>query len=220
MQTYTLKIELLSDTIFGRGDGVAGLIDREVEHDPHGFPYLRGRTLKGLLSEECDNLVGILPNSSQSDWQAIANQLFGTEGSGLGTDAAMHIGDACLPKDLREAVAFQIQQGEKPKLTQADVLSSLTTIRRQTALNPVSGVPDAKSLRSSRVILRKLEFTADLIFATDPTDKMLSLLAAGVKALRRIGSSRNRGLGHVRCTLPEQIEQNIDLFFAAMEQTK
>jgi CRISPR/Cas system CMR subunit Cmr4 (Cas7 group RAMP superfamily) len=56
MEIYHLKIKLLSDTTFGRGDGVAGLIDQEVEHDANGFPYLRGRTLKGLLSEECDNI--------------------------------------------------------------------------------------------------------------------------------------------------------------------
>ena len=37
--------------------GVAGLIDREVEHDRYGLPYLHGRTLKGLLGEEADNLL-------------------------------------------------------------------------------------------------------------------------------------------------------------------
>lgn len=220
MPTYTLTIKLLSDAIFGRGDGVAGLVDREVEHDPSGFPYLRGRTLKGLLSEECDNLISILPSSSQPAWQDTANQLFGTEGSGLGTEAAIHVGDACLPQDLREAVAAQIHHQE---LTQSDVLSSLTTIRRQTALDPVSGIPDAKSLRSSRVILRDLEFTAELISITNPTDEMLSLLVMSVKALRRLGSSRNRGCGHVCCTLPDlnekAIQAYLDLFFATMEQS-
>ena len=72
MVTYRLKIKLLSDTTFGRGDGVAGLIDQEVEHDPYGFPYLRGRTLKGLLSEEFDNLVAVLPNQHQPRWQEVA----------------------------------------------------------------------------------------------------------------------------------------------------
>lgn len=219
MPTYTLTIKLLSDAIFGRGDGVAGLVDREVEHDPSGFPYLRGRTLKGLLSEECDNLIDVLPRSSQLTWQEVANQLFGTEGSSLGTEAAIHVGDACLPQDLREAVAYQVQEGE---LAPSDVLISLTAIRRQTALNPASGAPDAKSLRSSRVILRDLEFTAELIFTTEPTTEMLSLLAVSVKALRRIGSSRNRGCGHVRCTLSNLSEQDtkayLDLFFAVMEQ--
>ncbi|MHC5770603.1 MAG: hypothetical protein ACYTXI_34485 [Nostoc sp.] len=44
----------------------------------------------------------------------------------------MHVGDACLPDDLREAVTFQIK---KKTLTKIEVLDSLTTIRRQTAIH-------------------------------------------------------------------------------------
>lgn len=29
----TLHLKLLSDTTFGRGDGVSGLVDQEIEHD-------------------------------------------------------------------------------------------------------------------------------------------------------------------------------------------
>src|SRR5690349_10479575 len=104
MSSYTLKIKLLSDTTFGRGDGVAGLVDQEVEHDRYGFPYLRGRTLKGLLSEECDNLVAVIPDESQrGHWQKVADKLFGKPGSTLDTQAIMYVGDACLPSDLRTA---------------------------------------------------------------------------------------------------------------------
>ncbi|MEG4867064.1 MULTISPECIES: RAMP superfamily CRISPR-associated protein [unclassified Microcoleus] len=127
MPIYQLKIKLLSDTTFGRGDGVAGLIDQEVEHDPFGFPYLRGRTLKGLLSEESDNLIAILTNHRPS-WERVACNLFGTLGSTIGTMGAVHVGDACLPEDLRQAVAFQIN--DEKKLTKTEVLNSLTTIRR------------------------------------------------------------------------------------------
>ena len=57
MHEYRLTFTLLSDATFGRGEGIAGLIDREVEHDRFGLPYLRGRTLKGLVSEEADNVL-------------------------------------------------------------------------------------------------------------------------------------------------------------------
>ncbi|MGB7712167.1 MAG: RAMP superfamily CRISPR-associated protein [Microcoleus sp.] len=211
MSNYLFKIELLSDTTLGRGDGVAGLVDQEVEHDSYGFPYLRGRTLKGLLREECDNLVAFI----STDWQRLANTLFGIPGSGIGTIAEIHVGDACLPEDLRQAVALQFEQeayrGEI-SLTATDILSSLTTFRRQTAIDPKDGAAKEKSLRSSRVILRELCFTAPLIFETQPTDdlnKMLALLAASTLALRRIGSGRNRGRGHVKCTLWEQKNQEI-----------
>jgi hypothetical protein len=198
MSLYQLQIKLLSDTTFGRGDGIAGLLDQEVEHDANGFPYLRGRTLKGLLSEECDNLVAVLPADRRQHWQAIAAQLFGVPGSTLDTIALMHMGDACLPEDLRSVVAQQIMD---TTLTPANVLDALTTVRRQTAIATDTGVADSNSLRTSRVVLRDLCFTAYLFFDTLPDDQTLALLAAGAAALRRIGSGRNRGRGHVKCTI-------------------
>ena len=210
MPIYQLKIKLLSDTTFGRGDGVAGLIDQEVEHDPFGFPYLRGRTLKGLLSEEGDNLIAMLTNHRPS-WETVACDLFGTLGSTIGTMGAVHVGDACLPEDLRQAVAFQIKD---ETLTKTEVLDSLTTIRRQTSIDPQSGTPDEGSLRSFRVVLRDLCFTADLIFEKMPSDEMLSLLAVGALALRRLGSGRNRGRGHVQCTLHDADGNDITHHYA------
>ncbi|MEH2042486.1 RAMP superfamily CRISPR-associated protein [Nostoc sp.] len=207
MTIYKLKITLLSDTTFGRGDGIAGLIDQEVEHDAYGFPYLRGRTLKGLLSEESDNLIGVLlPTDVCSYWENIACTLFGVPGSSLQTMGIMHVGDACLPEDLRTAVAWQIK---KEKLMNNEVLDSLTTIRRQTAINSQIGVADEGSLRSFRVVIRQLEFQADLIFETQPGHEILSLLSASILALRRIGSGRNRGRGHVKCTLHDACGKDI-----------
>lgn len=206
MSQYFLKIQLLSDTTFGRGDGVAGAIDQEVEHDAYGFPYLRGRTLKGLLREECDNLVMVLPENCRAAWQDTARNLFGTPGSGLGTMAALHIGDARLPEELRFAVAQQLD-ARSPSLQPADILASLTTVRKQTAIHPETGVAAERSLRVSRVVLRDLCFTADVQFEGEATTEYQALLAAGALALRRIGSGRNRGRGHVRCTLWQNKEQ-------------
>ncbi|NEU78016.1 RAMP superfamily CRISPR-associated protein [Nostoc sp. UIC 10630] len=216
MEIYYLKMLLLSDTTFGRGDGVAGLIDQEVEHDANGFPYLRGRTLKGLLSEECDNLIAVLSEPPPSRWQEAAEHLFGIPGSTLETISKMHVGDACLPQDLRKAVKLQLDQeqererrGQERRLTEVDVLASLTTIRRQTAIDPEDGAPVEHSLRSSRVILRDLCFTAPLLFEKKTTADMLALLAVSTLALQRVGSGRNRGRGHVRCLLHDSIDEEI-----------
>ncbi len=203
MIVYKLKMKLLSDTTFGRGDGVAGLVDQEVEHDRYGFPYLRGRTLKGLLSEECDNLIAVLPDRTiQQYWEQVACEVFGQPGSTSDTHSKMHFGDAFLPEHLRQVVAYQMKQRDN-KLTRVDILESLTTIRRQTAIDSKTGTPDEKSLRSARVVLRDLEFTADLSFEVQPNDDALSLLTVGTLALRRVGSSRNRGRGYVQCQLFE-----------------
>jgi hypothetical protein len=209
MIKYYLTIQLLSDTTFGRGDGVAGLIDQEVEHDSSGFPYLRGRTLKGLLSEECDNLLLTLPLNIRTYWENIACTLFGSSGSTVESMGAMHISDGYLPEDLREVVTWQIKNKE---LTEKDVLNSLTAIRRQTAIDNQSYVADKGSLRSFRVILRKLEFKADLLFETQPNDEILSLLCVSTLALRRVGSGRNRGRGNVRCTLDNISEEDMNRY--------
>jgi CRISPR/Cas system CSM-associated protein Csm3 (group 7 of RAMP superfamily) len=215
MSIYQLQVHLLSDTTFGRGDGVAGLVDQEVEHDPFGLPYLRGRTLKGLLREECDNLIYTL-SSGQPHWQQMAGELFGKSGSSLETIAQVHFGDASLPTDLRQAIAYQVKA---EKLTSAEILDSITTIRRQTAIDPQTGVPDTGSLRSARVVLRDLTFTADLCFEQEPSVDQLCLLMVGTRALRHLGSGRNRGRGHVRCVLlGDSLPPNYcDRFFALQE---
>lgn len=208
---FYLKMLLQSDTTFGRGDGVAGLVDLEVEHDKCGFPYLRGRTLKGLLSEECDNLITLLDDSSR--WLEVAEHLFGIPGSTIGTTSKMHVGDACLPEDLRYQVGLQIEEekrsNQRDRLTEFDVLNSLTTIRRQTAISSENGASLEKSLRTSRVIIRDLSFTAKLLFDEKPTADMLAILAIGTLALRRVGSSRNRGRGYVFCTLHDSTGKDI-----------
>lgn len=198
METCRLCLILKSDTTLGRGEGVAGLVDAEIEHDRYGLPYLRGRTLKGLLAEEGANLLFSL-NSSEAyqEWEKEAHFLFGRPGSTLEDDARMHVGDARLPADLRAVVKADIAS---KRYTPNEVLESLTAIRRQTAMDE-SGVPDPGSLRSSRVILRETPLEAPLYFADPPEERALALLAACAQALRRVGVGRNRGCGRVEARL-------------------
>jgi hypothetical protein len=198
----TLHIKLISDATFGRGDGVAGLIDAEVEYDAEtGLPFLRGSVLKGLLAEECANILFALSKSNPATAARLslaAKFLFGQPGSTLEDDALMQVGAAALPQDLCEAVANNIKRGE---LTAADVLESLTAIRRQTAVEETTGAPDEGSLRSLRVVLRETTFTAPLSFDRDPQNDEQALLAACVFSLRRGGTGRNRGRGRFQAWL-------------------
>ena len=202
MQTYKLKITLLSDATPGRGDGVAGFVDVEVEHDCYGMPYLRGRSLKGLLVEEWANLRFSLKQAGVglSRWEDAASLLFGRPGSTLDDGAALHVGHARLPGDLRQAISADLRQ---KKYQPAAVLDALTAIRYQTAVDP-DGTPAEHSLRSMRVILRETVFEADLRFAKKPSKDTLDtlpLLAACVHAVRRLGTARNRGRGRVELRL-------------------
>lgn len=210
MTTYWLSLQLLSDTTFGRGDGVAGEVDAEVQHDDYGLPYLGGKTLKALLTATCAEILYALELAHIADlprWQASAQRLFGGPGSVSNRVGLMHVGDAQLPSDLRAAIAQDVIAERRrpggPRFTSADVLASLTTVRRQTALD-ATGAPMQETLRSMRVIIRDTTFVSRLDFAANPDDLDLALLAACVSAFRRAGTGRNRGRGQLVAELYDQ----------------
>ena len=197
MTTYRLKFTTESDATFGRGDGLASLIDAEVQHDRYGLPFLGGRSLKGLLEEECASILFALQPMKDQQFHDAARHLFGIPGSSDSDRAILHISDARLPADFREAIANGVERNE---LKSEQVLNSLTAIRHQTAMDE-SGAPKTGSLRVMRVILRDTPFEAELTFNHSPSDLDLALLAACVKSFRRAGTGRNRGRGELTARL-------------------
>lgn len=200
-----LELTFLSDASPGRGDGVAGLVDAEVQHDRYGLPYLSGRTLKGLLTGECAEVLFALGQAAPKQrgrWREAARFLFGEPGSGQESIARLRVGDAQLPADLRAAVRHSFEPlSDKERGARARAnLESLTALRRQTALDPM-GVPKEESLRTMRVILRETCLTARLDWLAAPSDDARCLLAATCHALRRIGTGRHRGRGRVAARL-------------------
>ncbi len=201
-----LHVELLSDATFSRGDGITGYIDQEIEYEADtGLPYIRGRTIKGLLVEECANIFHILPGNQQQALSDAAHYLFGSPGSGLESQAGMHMGAARMPKELRKAILYAVkEEGLQP----AEVLSTLTDLRRQTAVDHTTGVPDDGSLRTMRVLRRGVKLQAAITFdkSISDEDSELALLGVCIAAWRRGGTSRNRGRGRLKAYLnsPEQ----------------
>lgn len=205
MKTYILYFILESDATFGRGDGVAGVVDVEVQHDEWGCPYLGGRSLKGLLVGECAEILAALPGNVRGRWEKAAQRLFGNPGSGLQDNALLSVGDALLPSDLRAAI---VQDIAREKVRPEEVLGSITALRHQTAMGE-TGVPLEHTLRTIRVILRRTPFEAQLSFLEDPTEDYFALLAACVNAFRRAGTGRNRGRGRLKAELLDASRQSI-----------
>lgn len=200
MTRYYLTVQIKSDATFGRGAGLAGLVDVEIEHDQYGCPFIGGRALKGLLVEEWVNLRFALITE---DWDNVAAWLFGTSGA---DHAHMHIGAATLPPDLRASIQRDVIS-KPPRLQPHDVLASLTAIRRQTAMDAQTGAPEEASLRAMRVLLRETDLIApldfDAAFPADQRVRTLGLLAACAMAVRRGGTGRNRGRGRIGLLLHE-----------------
>lgn len=214
----TLHFELCSAATFGRGDGLPGLVDSEVEHDAYGFPFLRGRTLRGLLAEEMESLLYAL--GKQEEWKDTRNRLLGDEARLLDETGVLRVGHAQLPEAVRCLVMAEVErekevrrkekEAKKPPeemtplwFTREAVLDSVTAVRRQTALTHL-GAPEPASLRAQRVILRTTRFEAQLDFDEEPQPLDLPLLTATVMAWRRAGTGRNRGRGRLRAWLNDE----------------
>ena len=213
-----LKLTLLSDTTFGRGDGVAGLVDAEVQHDSFGLPYLGGKTLKGLLGATCAEILFALEKAQIKDlaaWHAAGRYLFGEPGSLQDEMARLRVGDARLPADFRMAVeqeyapllemSSQTREREWGRKRRT-YLENFTALRRQTAMDAQTGAPLRNTLRTRRIIVRQTIFVAELDFREAPQnlkkqDMEKWLLATCVKGFRRAGTGRNRGLGHLQAEL-------------------
>ncbi len=211
-QQLKLQFCLESDATFGRGDGIPGLVDRDVALDEYGCPYLHGRTLKGLLNEVCaDILFALTSHATHASWKAAADQLWGVPGSGMQEQGVLRVGHAQLPEALQAAIRYEVACNRTDRTrgwTPQEVTASLTTVRRQTALE-VGGAPDPATLRSLRVILRETHFIAPVTLMRKLNESEQALLAACVMGLRRAGTGRNRGRGRLSATLTD--EQTIPL---------
>ena len=218
--TLWLQLTLLSDTTFGRGDGVAGEVDDEIQHDELGLPFLNGKTLKGLLGAECAEILFSLTQIGidLAGWRESSQRLFGQPGSAVVDSGLLHVGMARLPSALRNVIASDFERCSaelrSKHVPRSDIeialgrmrranLSSLTAERRQTAIS-ANGAPQKETLRTLRVLLRQTMFETELQFAGAMTQHDQMLLSACVRSLRRAGSGRNRGRGHVQALLLDQ----------------
>jgi len=201
-QGLVLKLELLGDAVFGRGDGIAGLVDQDVAHDALGLPFLHGRGVKGLLRARCQEVLSALQPSLAPDrmqhFRDTEAYLFGRRGSDLDADAALAFGPACLSDQLSRALQPLI---DARRLTADDVLTALTSIRRQTSIDEFTGAAAEDTLRSVRALRSGLVFRAPVYAPADLDARARGLLAASVMAVRHVGARRARGMGQARATL-------------------
>jgi hypothetical protein len=185
---------LLSDTTFARGDGTAGVVDVEVDHDEVGLPLVQAKRLHGLLRDGWLSLRTHFPELAGA-----ARRVLGEEAD-LEDQAVLRLGDAVLAADVRAWAEYAVGR-EHQALRPEQVLATLTDIRRQTAVSRLTGAPAETTLRSSRIVLRNLSFAAPLHWLTEPEIEETRCLALCALAVRHGGHHRNRGRGFLRLTL-------------------
>ena len=184
-----LKIELLSDTCIGNGNGMGSLIDNDIVHDRYGLPYIPARRLKGLLKSaalEANSVFGDVFASS------VIDDIFGKEGIQTGK---LIIDNAYLADYQKMRVEIDsVNVNKDCHLSPEAVLSCYTTVRAQTAIE--GDHAKEGSLRKTRLVRKNNKFYAQL--HCDGYEEELSRMA---KLVRHMGVNRTRGFGNVRFTI-------------------
>ena len=190
-----VKIELLSDTIFGSGISVPGAEDISIQYDSYGFPYLKGSTFRGIVKEELINYLNWTEKDAEKNKKTL-EILFGKEGY---TDSISL--DENIDKKLKFS-DFNISSKVKSIILTTDninndeILNSLTYIRTFTSIEE-NGVSEKGSLRDARCIKKGLLFYGDLY-----VDKSYeNMITETLKCIKWIGSMRTRGFGNVKITV-------------------
>lgn len=195
-----IQIELLSDAAFSRGEGTAGVVDVEVEHDELGLPFLGGKTIRGLLRDSWLSMRGSFPELAQA-----AERVFGPEAD-YDECSILGIGDAVVDEETRRWIEKAQRRSNHP-ISPTVVLEALTDIRRQTSEERRTGAPAETTLRTVRVITRGLTLRAHLHWLAEPSAEDIRCLSLTLLATRHAGLGRNRGRGHVRLTLDGDLEK-------------
>ena len=187
-----IKMELLSDVVFGNGMSVPGAEDISVLCDEYGFPYYKGGTFKGVFREELKRYLS-WTLSDEDNIEDFVVQLLG-ESDANGTDNGK-----LIFSDFHLSGAVKQKMIETIDKDKADIIKeSLTHIRTFTKIGEDGMVKDG-SLRSCRCVNKGLFLYSEI--KCRPEDE--SMVKEVLCLIKWIGTMRNRGFGKVKISVEQ-----------------
>lgn len=196
-KNFILSITLLSDTLIGNAEGYGAIIDKDSVFDEVGLPIIPGKRIKGILREQAE-----LYNKFAYKKDGFIEDVFGTTGQTEKNKEKLTVSNFML--ENYQPNKAEIHTLIKCKdLSKSEVQGYFTSIRMMTKIDS-DGIASDTSLRTFRILKRGLVFRGELGFDSD----LLPHFEKIVSLTRRIGSSRNRGMGHINCTLQENGKVN------------
>lgn len=197
-KNYTMEIFLLSDTLIGSSEGYGAIIDKDSVFDEVGLPIIPGKRVKGILREQADLLKKVNQLNDSVDL------LFGKAGLTDKSAEYLSVSNFSLPdyESNRTHLKYLIQEG---KISRSEVIEYFTASRIMTSIDDL-GIASDGSLRSFRVIKKGFVFTGELSFDSNMVVDFKNIISL----TRRIGSMRNRGMGHIECKLKLPVTSNVE----------
>lgn len=188
-----IKMQLLSDVVFGNGMSIPGGEDISILCDEYGFPYYKGGTFKGVFREELERFLGWTV-TDKTEVEKKLHELLGKGGDDFREEKKKLVfSDFHLSDYVKEVVLGEIGT-DNPDA----VKNALSHIRTFTAITD-EGIVEEGTLRSSRCVNKGLYFYSEVNCKEE--DK--ALVKEVLSLIKWIGSMRNRGFGKVKITVED-----------------
>jgi CRISPR-associated protein Csx10 len=184
MEKYKLNLTTLSNVLISSGKS-ATLIDTDIEFHKTGFPFIRARTIKGLLKESVEEVCEI---ENRGDTKTILEYFFGKPGWNEIS------GKLRLDNFYLQNWSTLKAETKSSNLTSSQIINEYTGIIQQTAIDENEIAKDT-SLRTYRFLKPNIVFEGMLEVNGDEHDEILD---KAIINLRYAGVRRNRGLGRIR----------------------
>lgn len=182
-----IRMQLLSDAIFGNGMSIPGGEDISVLCDAGGFPYYKGGTFKGIFRETMEQYLEWTGRGRED-----IRRLLGVGGDDtVGNGSKLVFSDFQLSDYVKTCMLEEIGEGQR-----GQVLGALTHIRVFTAISE-DGIVREGSLRRVRCINKGLNFYSEIKCGGEDKEMVSDILSC----IKWIGTMRNRGFGKVSITV-------------------
>lgn len=199
-KSFDVEIEVMSPLHLNSGKANVN-IDSDIVHDAMGIPYFPAKRLRGLLYESAVELWEMMEGTNKAFSSRLIEELF-TRAENSPVQMVLHDFYLETGADYQTKADEWAYLSEKyPKIiTQESVLKQYTSIRFRTRINPETGTAADMSLRNVRVLDAGKKFIGK-IEILGANKQHLALLELALFNLTRAGMNRNRGLGHIRCSI-------------------
>lgn len=208
MSELAVTVDMLGDWHVGTGTGRHAFVDRLVQRDASGLPYVPAKTLSGVWRDGCETVVHALDGGKPGPWHGWLEFVFGSQpaleergvvtggGTGRPRPAVLFLDSLHYPAELAEALR------DKPQMRQAAVF-----LKPGVTIDEATGRAEDKKLRFEEMarggarLTGRAEITGSEWLDTEQLHCVSALLDAGARLVEGIGGKRRRGAGYCRMRL-------------------
>ncbi|WP_406350944.1 RAMP superfamily CRISPR-associated protein [Streptomyces sp. NBC_01635] len=207
MTGLTVTVTMLGDWHVGTGAGRHGLVDRSVQRDADGLPYIPAKTLAGVWRDGCEAAAHALDGGTPGPWHAWVEYLFGSQpaleargvlppsGDGAPRSAALQVDSLHYSPAVVAALRGPVRHGLR---------AAAVFLKPGVALDPHTGHVREGMLRFEEMarggvrLVGRAELTGFEDLDAHRRGCAAALLAAGARLVEGLGGKRRRGAGRCR----------------------